>query len=87
MDTSKPDSFESQLDRLQCIVKQLEKDNLPLEEGVALYKEGLELTASCRKQLHAARNDITVFSEGLLTDFEAHPSDSKAPADDVTLSE
>lgn len=63
-------SFEAQLKRLQEIVARLETAELPLEEGVALYKEGLELAAVCRKQLLTARNDIKVFSEGVLSDFE-----------------
>ncbi|MFV0421354.1 exodeoxyribonuclease VII small subunit [Oleidesulfovibrio sp.] len=68
-------SFEAQLKRLQDIVARLETAELPLEEGVALYKEGLELAAACRKQLLTARNDIKVFSEGVLSDFELQPEE------------
>ncbi|ABB38999.1 Exonuclease VII small subunit [Oleidesulfovibrio alaskensis G20] len=72
--------FEEQLARLQEIVRRLETGELPLEEGVALYKEGLELAAGCRKRLQTARNDIKVFSDGVLKDFDM-PEDSPA-ADD-----
>jgi exodeoxyribonuclease VII small subunit len=50
--------FEKQLKRLQKIVAMLESGDVPLEKGVALYKEGLELAAGCRKRLEEARVEI-----------------------------
>jgi exodeoxyribonuclease VII small subunit len=67
------DDFESRLKRLQEVVEALEQGDLPLEEGVALYKEGLTLARACREQLQQARNDISVFSEGILKEFEEAP--------------
>lgn len=65
-----PLSFEQRLERLKSIVVQLEDAELPLEEGVDLYKEGLALTKACAKQLAAARHEITVAGEGLVTVFD-----------------
>jgi len=53
--SAKQASFEKNIERLQQIVEQLESGELPLEKGVALYKEGQELAASCRGQLENAR--------------------------------
>lgn len=64
------DDFEGRLERLRQIVERLERDDLPLEEGVALYKEGLHLAQACRRDLERARNEITMLQDGLIKDFE-----------------
>lgn len=65
------ETFESRLDRLKEIVDRMERGDLPLEEGVALYKEGLELAKGCGKQLESARHEVKIVSEGLVREFEA----------------
>jgi exodeoxyribonuclease VII small subunit len=65
------DTFESRLERLKDVVEKLERGDLPLEEGVALYKEGLELVKACGKQLESARHEVKIVSEGLVREFEA----------------
>ena len=47
----KEPTFEERLARLQAIVTTLETGDSPLEESVALYKEGLAHAAACREQL------------------------------------
>jgi exodeoxyribonuclease VII small subunit len=64
-------SFEDRLERLKLVVEQLERGDLPLEEGVALYKEGLELVKACGKQLETARHEVKLVSEGLVREFDA----------------
>jgi len=64
-------TFESRLERLKEIVEGLERGDLPLEEGVALYKEGLKIAKSCGKQLEGARHEVKIVSEGLVKEFEA----------------
>ena len=63
-------SFEDQLKRLQEIVTELESDDVPLEKSVALYKEGVELAHTCREQLKAAKQEVTVLSQGFFTPFK-----------------
>ena len=74
-------TFEARMARLQEIVAALEGGELPLEKGVALYKEGMELSRSCREQLEKARNDIRVFTDGVLQPFagDAGSVDKDAP--------
>ncbi len=50
--------FEQQMQRLTAIVQELERGDLPLEENVALYKEGRMLAKSCKALLENARNEI-----------------------------
>lgn len=64
------DTFEDRLDKLKSIVERLERGDLPLEEGVALYKEGLELAKGCGSQLQQARHEVKIVSEGLVREFE-----------------
>jgi exodeoxyribonuclease VII small subunit len=64
-------SFEDRLERLKLVVERLERGDLPLEEGVALYKEGLELVKACGKQLETARHEVKLVSDGLVREFDA----------------
>jgi exodeoxyribonuclease VII small subunit len=57
-------SFEQQMQRLQDIVQELERADLPLERNVALYKEGRALARSCKELLERARHEITLSGEG-----------------------
>ncbi|WP_207259988.1 exodeoxyribonuclease VII small subunit [Desulfovibrio sp. Huiquan2017] len=64
-------TFEDRLERLKLVVEKLERGDLPLEEGVALYKEGLELVKACGRQLETARHEVKIVSEGLIREFDA----------------
>lgn len=69
--SAKEESFEKALERLERIAARLEAGDVPLEKGVALYKEGMGLVASCRKRLEAAKLEISLAGEeGTLTPFE-----------------
>ena len=56
----KKQSFEEAMTRLEEIVERLEQEEAPLEEAVALYKEGLSLSALCREKLTAAEGEIVL---------------------------
>ncbi len=58
-----PKTFEARMERLQHIISVMEKGEAPLEESVALYKEGMTLSAACRTQLEKARHDIRLCTE------------------------
>lgn len=50
--------FEDCLARLEQIVNELEKGELPLEKALALFEEGVKLSNSCRKDLDEAEGKI-----------------------------
>ncbi len=54
---SKP--FDELVAELQRIVAALEAGNLPLEETIRLYGEGLRLHAACEERLRTAELKIT----------------------------
>ena len=66
-----PETFDTRLARLQEIVALLEAGALPLEEGLALYKEGMGLSKACREQLERARHEILLCTESGSRPFEA----------------
>src|SRR5436189_4792860 len=63
---SKPPSFESCLDQLEKVVKELESGDLQLERSLELFERGMALSESCRKQLEDAetRIELLIKKEG-----------------------
>ena len=61
-------SFESCLDELENVVKELEAGDLSLERSIELFERGMSLSDSCRKQLEEAetRVEILIRKEGKL---------------------
>ena len=58
MATKKKDStgptFEEALKRLETIVDSLERGDLPLEEALHMYEEGIALSKTCAEKLNQA---------------------------------
>jgi exodeoxyribonuclease VII small subunit len=51
-------SFEEALLQLETIVKSLEQGDLPLDESLAQFSEGVELSQLCLSKLNAAEQHI-----------------------------
>jgi exodeoxyribonuclease VII small subunit len=68
---TKPDepTFEQALSQLEQIVQKLEKGELPLEESLRLYEEGIRLSRLCHGKLEEAEGRIEV----LLKDARGEP--------------
>jgi exodeoxyribonuclease VII small subunit len=52
--------FEQQLKSLEGIVDKLEKGDLPLEESLKLFEEGVKLSNACKQELEAAEGRVQV---------------------------
>jgi len=52
--------FEECLQRLEEIVLQLERGDLPLEQALKLFEEGVGLSNSCRKELDEAEGKVEI---------------------------
>jgi exodeoxyribonuclease VII small subunit len=52
--------FEDCLQRLEQIVDELEKGNVPLEQALKLFEEGLRLSTSCRKEREEAEGKVEI---------------------------
>ena len=51
-------SFETGLQQLELIVKEMESGDLPLERALELFEKGMQLSETCRKQLEEAETRI-----------------------------
>lgn len=70
----KPD-FERSLARLEEIVRKLESANLPLDEAMNLFEEGMQLSRDCQQQLEQAEARVEILlkkagGEMVATPFE-----------------
>ena len=75
-------SFEKRLERLKSVVDALERGDLPLEQSLTLYKEGLALTGDLGRELAAAKNEVKLVQDAVLKEFAAlgNPADEGADA-------
>jgi exodeoxyribonuclease VII small subunit len=53
-------SFEASLEELERIVKELEKGDLPLEQSLALFESGTQLSSECKRQLEEAETRVEI---------------------------
>ena len=52
--------FEECLQRLEKILEELEKGDIPLERSLQLFEEGMKLSTSCRKELEEAEGRVEI---------------------------
>lgn len=57
-------SFEESMQRLDDIVRRLERGDVPLEESLALFEEGSGLIAQCSKLLDNAEQTVIKLKKG-----------------------
>ena len=56
--SGKSQTFETSMQRLEEIVRQLEQGNVPLEASLKLFQEGTALVKSCTALLDSAEQEI-----------------------------
>jgi exodeoxyribonuclease VII small subunit len=61
-DTSIKD-FEAAIAELETVVKRLEEGDLPLEQSLALYERGVQLSRFCHARLEEAERRIDILTE------------------------
>ena len=52
--------FEECLQRLEKIVQELEKGDVPLDTSLTLFEEGMNLSTACRKELEQAEGKVEI---------------------------
>lgn len=62
-------SFETSLEALEQIVRQLESGDLPLEKSLELFEQGIRLSRECQERLSQAERRIEI----LLRDNQGRP--------------
>ena len=72
--TAQP-SFDDGLDHLEALVQQLETGSLSLEEALARFEEGVQLSQGLQKQLAEAQRKVELLKAGLGGEYRAEPLD------------
>jgi len=77
-DAKPVESFETSLDQLDKVVKELEAGDLSLERSLELFERGMGLSETCRKQLEEAetRVEMLIRKEGKMTAEPFRPEKS-----------
>lgn len=70
MSAPKPKTFESSLEELERIVRELEQGELPLEKSLELFEQGVKLSRECQERLNQAERRIEV----LMRDNQGRPT-------------
>ena len=63
-------SFEDAIKRLEQIVAALEQGDVPLDEALNLYEEGVQLSRSCGERLKEAELRIKKLNKDIKGQFE-----------------
>ena len=58
-------SFESSLNELETLVKNLESGELPLEQALSMFETGVKLYKKCKGELDKADKKITMLTASL----------------------
>jgi exodeoxyribonuclease VII small subunit len=59
MSEEKTLTFEEAMNKLEQIVERLEEGDVPLEEAITFYKEGMELSKLCHDKLKSVEEQLT----------------------------
>lgn len=68
MAKKKGEAFEEALKKLQSIVEKLERGDIPLEEAMESFTEGVRLAQFCHQKLEEAESKV----QSLLMDEQGH---------------
>jgi exodeoxyribonuclease VII small subunit len=74
-------AFEQSLARLEEIVRKLESANLPLDEAMKLFEEGMQLSRDCQKQLEQAEARVEILLKKAGGEMAAQPFDPEGEED------
>src|SRR5689334_356781 len=82
-------NFEGAMDRLEKIVEQMESGQLPLEDLIVRYEEGMNLVKVCQERLASAEQKIEIIARNnagkpVVKEFEPAAearTDTKQPAE------
>lgn len=67
------ESFEKALKRLEEIVNKLESGDLPLDESLKIFEEGVKLSRFCAKKLDEAERKVEVLLKNEKGKFTTKP--------------
>ena len=69
------EKFEDSLNKLEKIVSRLEEGDIPLEESLKLFEEGIRLSRFCNQKLDEAEKRVEILLKGKDGVLKATPFD------------
>jgi len=69
--------FEAALARLEELVKELEQGDLPLEQSLKLFEEGIKLSRICNRRLEDAERRVEILLKDETGEKVAQPFDEE----------
>ena len=69
-------TFEKALSRLEEIARQLESGDIPLEDSLKMYEEGMKLIAFCNQKLNEAEKKVQKLTRNPDGEFVTEPLDA-----------
>ncbi len=67
--------FEDALNKLEKIVSKLEEGDIPLEESLKLFEEGIRLSRFCNQKLDEAEKKVEILLKDRNGMLKPHPFD------------
>jgi exodeoxyribonuclease VII small subunit len=62
MEKNNSQNFETSLEELERIVRELERGDLPLEKSLELFEQGVKLSRACQERLNEAERRIEILT-------------------------
>jgi exodeoxyribonuclease VII small subunit len=67
--------FEEGINQLERIVRELEQKDVPLEQALNLFRQGIELVQNCNRLLDHAEKQMEILLENPNGELEIRPAD------------
>ncbi len=62
--------FDTSINRLKDIVKMLEDENISIEQGLTLFKEGCDIIKKLKKYLQEAKQTVEIYSADIIKELD-----------------
>ncbi len=65
-------TYENAVKRLEEIIEKLENNEIPLEDSISLFQEGIQLSQYCDNKLKTIQSQVAqIYENGQLKDFQS----------------
>jgi exodeoxyribonuclease VII small subunit len=81
------EKFEDALNKLEKIVSKLEEGDIPLEESLKLFEEGIRLSRFCNQKLDEAEKKVEILLKGKDGMLKPHPFGSSVNSGQAPLAD
>jgi exodeoxyribonuclease VII small subunit len=79
------EKFEDALNKLEKIVSKLEEGDIPLEESLKLFEEGIRLSRFCNQKLDEAEKKVEILLKGKNGTMKPHLFDPSTGSGDTIM--